>query len=569
MQTANTRRLWIIAIGLIIGTLLIIGRLVQFQVVESAELTQQAVEFNRIVNNNFTQRGFIYDKNKNVLAAPGRDYQLGASPALLTKKGAEDLATSLAQILQVPRYDIVDKLLQPDSVYVPLSDQFFAGRIPSDSVEAIRELDNRAIVLEPVPRRLYPQGDLLCHTLGFVDFDNLGQSGIEAYYQDQLAGQSFYREASRSPLEPRTSVQTQRGADLVLTIDRTVQRTVEQHLADAIEFYDATGGTIIAMNPKTGAILAAASWPCYEPQEYYNFDEEQLVDPAVSQQYEPGSVMKVVNMAIGLDSGVVDPSSTYTDFGFFEHGGGTVYNALRGTYGKVTMAQVLEFSINTATSWIATLNTPDTFYEYMNRFGFGRTTGVDIGLETPGTMSVPGSPLWSEFNVATNAFGQGIAVTPLQMVSAVSALANGGVQMRPYVVQEQRIGDEVRVHTPEVMSVPISRETANQVTVMAVQSVGKAAMFDYTVAGKSGTAQIPVGGVYHPTDTIHSYVGWLPADDPQLAMIVKLDKVKAVPWGGESAAPTFAKLAEELVVLLGIPPDEIRLQGRQPDVFGN
>jgi cell division protein FtsI/penicillin-binding protein 2 len=271
-------------------------------------------------------------------------------------------------------------------------------------------------------------------------------------------------------------------------------------------------------------------------------------------------------MSIALDSGKVSPSSTYDDYGFFEFGGAQIYNADRKAYGTVDMTKVLVWSVNTASAWLASLNTPDTFYDYMHRFGFGRTLGIDIAGETGGYISVPGDPQWSQSNIATNAFGQGMAVTPLQMISAASAIANGGEQMRPYIVQEQRIGDDVFQHQPEIMSVPISRETANQVTAMAVAAAGLGKIDGYTVAGKSGTAQIPEGGVYHPTDTIHSYIGWLPADDPQLIILVKLDRVSAVEWGGESAGPTFAKLAEELVVMLNIPPDEVRLQNTLPVV---
>ncbi|MCO5183521.1 MAG: penicillin-binding protein 2 [Anaerolineae bacterium] len=562
MQTASKRRVWVIAIAMIAAMLIVTARLVQLQVVQAEELKQLGDGMRTEVKDTTPERGQILDKNGNIFATSGRDYQLGGVPPWITKPEAERLATALAPILQQPRYEILEKLLL-EQQHVRLSDHFFGGRLPAEAVEAIREIDHRALRLEPQPRRLYPQGEMLCHALGFVDFDNIGRSGIEAYYQDELAGEPAYIAQPLSPLYPRTNDTALQGANLVLTVDRTVQRTVETYLREAIDFYDATGGSIIAMDPRTGAILAMADWPCYSPYDFFDYDESLLVSPSLTKHYEPGSVMKLVNMAIALDSGKVSPSTTYDDFGFYEFGDIPIYNADRKSYGTVNMTQVLQWSINTASAWLASLNTPDTFYDYMHRFGFGRTLGVDIAGESGGYVAVPGDPLWTQSNVATNAFGQGIAVTPLQMISAASAIANGGEQMRPYIVQEQQIGERVYVHQPEIMSVPVSRETANQVTAMLVEAAGLGKIDGYTVAGKSGTAQIPEGGVYHPTDTIHSYIGWLPADAPELIILIKLDRVTAVEWGGESAGPTFAKLAEELAVMLNIPPDEIRLQNGQ------
>jgi cell division protein FtsI/penicillin-binding protein 2 len=562
VQTGSTRRIWVIVIVLIIGTIVVVGRLFQFQVIMAAELEAEGQDIRWDQQNTVPDRGLILDKSGNVLAVPGRDYQLGASPPWFTKAEAENMATELAPILQMKRTEILKRLLAQEQ-YMPLSDSEFAGRLPSHTIELIRELDHPGLVLDPVPRRMYPQGELMCDILGYVDYDNVGGSGLESFYDDALSGESISLGRPLTPLYPRTSVSTREGADLVLTIDRTVQRTVERHLEEAIDFYGATGGTIIAMNPKTGAILASANWPCFSPYDYRFENPELIVDEAVSSAYEPGSVMKLVNMAIGLETGVVSPSSTYADTGTFLYGGAPIYNADRSGYGTVNMTQVLQWSLNTASSWIATLNSPDTFYDYMQNFGFGRTTGIDVANEAEGTLSVPGDPLWSQSNHAVNAFGQGMAVTPLQMISSVSAIANGGERMWPYVVQEQRTVERTYIHEPQIKSIPISKETANQVTAMAVVSAGLGEVEGYTVAGKSGTAQIPEGGIYHPTDTIHSYIGWLPADDPQLLILVKLDRVTAVEWGGESAGPTFSALAQDLVVLLGIPPDEVRLNGQQ------
>jgi cell division protein FtsI/penicillin-binding protein 2 len=207
---------------------------------------------------------------------------------------------------------------------------------------------------------------------------------------------------------------------------------------------------------------------------------------------------------------------------------------------------------------------PDTFYDYFQRFGFGRPTGIDLMAEATGQMPLPGDEFWTESFLATNAYGQSIAVTPLQMVTAVAALANGGNLMQPYIVQEIRGGRETFFHEPTAVGRPVSPETAHQMTAMAVTAVARevagAQLEGYTVAGKTGTAQIAENGIYLPEDTIGSFIGWLPADEPEIIIYVKLDRPKSSPWGSLTAAPVFAQLANELVVLLDIPPDNVRLQ---------
>jgi cell division protein FtsI/penicillin-binding protein 2 len=207
---------------------------------------------------------------------------------------------------------------------------------------------------------------------------------------------------------------------------------------------------------------------------------------------------------------------------------------------------------------------PEAYYDSLQRFGFGRPTGIDVMAESSGLMPLPGSTSWTDSFLATNAYGQGLAVTPLQMITAVSALANGGEIMQPYLVQEINNGSEVYEHTPTVLSRPISEETARQVTQMAITAVSsevpEAQIPGYTIAGKTGTAQIAENGIYLPDDVVGSFIGWLPADNPEIIIMVKIDRPKSAPWGSMTAAPVFADLASELVVLLGIPPDDVRLQ---------
>ncbi len=558
MTITQQRRLWIVLLGLTFITLVIVYRLVSFQIVRDEELAElgRNIQYQNVVAR--PSRGVIYDRNLAVLAGNGNDYQVGVSPSLIVE--AEEMATALAPILQEPRRDLEQKLTSD----YPF--ELLAGRISPEAADAIRSLPYiDDIQLDPLPRRIYPQNELMCHVLGFVDFDGVGGAGLEGYYQTELAGEAASAVINISPLTKQESVIAREGADLVLTIDRTVQYTIEQHLARALETYQAESGTIIVMDPRTGAILAMANNPCYDPYDFYDAQEDLLLNPIVSQQYEPGSVMKLITMAAALDSGTVTPQTTYYDSGVIVLGGHAMYNWDRSARGTVDMTNLLAHSLNVGAATIASWMGPDTFYSYFQRFGYGRPTGIDLMSEASGQMPLPGDSNWTESSLGTNAFGQGLAVTPLQMISAVSALANDGSLMQPYIVQEIHKDGQVLTHKPTVLSRPVSEQTADQITAMAINAVRTevfgAQVEGYTVAGKTGTAQIPEGGIYHPTDTIGSFIGWLPADAPEVIVLVKLDRPKASPWGSMTAAPVFAELATELVALLNIPPDSVRLQG--------
>jgi cell division protein FtsI/penicillin-binding protein 2 len=540
-------------------------RLVSFQVVQDEELAElgRSIQNRSIVAR--PDRGIIYDRNMAVLAGNGNDYQVGVSPSLITD--AEEIATALSPILQEPRHELLLKLKSERPF------ELLAGRISPDAADAIRDLPYHGLQIDPLPRRVYPQGQLLCHVLGYTDFDGNGGAGLEGYYNIQLAGKAASADINISPLTTQTSVIAREGADLILTIDRTLQYAVEQHLERAMAEHIADSGTIIVMDPRSGAILAMANKPCYSPYDFYEAEEEVLLNPAVSKQYEPGSVMKLITMASALDSGTVTPQSTYYDSGVIVLGGHPLYNWDRSARGTVDMTGLLAHSLNVGAATIASWMGPDTMFNYFQRFGFGRPTGIDLMAEASGQMPLPGSSIWTETNIGTNAFGQGLATTPLQMISSVSALANNGYLMQPYLVQEVRGNDRISRHEPTVLSRPISEQTANQVTAMAIIAVRTevfgAQVEGYTVAGKTGTAQIPEGGIYHPTDTIGSFIGWLPADNPEIVVLIKLDRPKASPWGSMTAAPAFAVMVDEIVSLLDIPPDSVRLQGDVMAVRGN
>ena len=546
--------MWIVVGILVFAALIIMGRLVAFQVVQGPEWAERAGDEILVIAS--PERGSIFDRNGAVLAANTADYQIGVSPRLVTE--SEELATALAPILEQPRYEILGAL-ESDQSFVLLS-----GRVSAEVADLVRALPYEGVQIDPLPRRFYPQGEMLCHSLGYVDFDGNGGSGVEGYYQRELAGEAASAVINISPLTSQQSVIAHEGADLILTIDRSLQYMVEQHLRSALQEYRAVSGSIIVMDPKTGAILAMASAPCFSPEEFYETDPKLLLNPAVSQQHEPGSVMKLITMAAALDSGVVTPQSTYYDAGILEIGGHKTYNWDRSAPGTTDMTTLLARSLNVGAATLATMMGSDVYYDYLQRFGFGRPTGVDLMSEASGQMPLPGDSLWTESFVATNAYGQSIAVTPLQMITAVAALANDGIMMQPYIVQEIQGENGTFIHEPTVLGRPISPEVAAQVTAMATTAVSRetleAQVEGYTIAGKTGTAQIAENGIYLPDDVIGSFIGWLPADDPEIVIYVKLDRPQTAPWGSQTAAPAFSDLADELVVMLDVPPDSVRLR---------
>jgi cell division protein FtsI/penicillin-binding protein 2 len=409
--------------------------------------------------------------------------------------------------------------------------------------------------------------------LGFVGAEGNGYYGLEEYYDDILRGQPGSRGGERDPsglvmmAGYGSYVPAKEGPTLVLTLDRTIQSMVEEELAQAIERYGAERGTIMVMEPYSGAILAMASYPCYDANRYYEWSEELFVDPAISQVYEPGSVFKSITMSAALDSGLATPESTYMDTGCIYVGGQPICNWDCGARGETTLANALRYSLNVGAATFSTRLGAEKFYEYVHRFGFGEPTGVDLAGEVGGIVKVPGDPDWHESDLGTNAFGQGVSVTPLQMTTAMAAIANGGLLMKPYLVQRIIKEDKVMEIEPVVRRRVISPETARQVTEILASGVEEeitrgAKVPGYSIAIKTGTAQIPVPGGYDPLWTIATVVGYAPAQDPHFVILVKLEKPQASPWAEVVSVPVFRNLCEQLFDYLGIPPDEMRLAKR-------
>lgn len=562
-------RMALVVAALLLALLVLIIQLVRWQIVDRSEFAGgSAAEAASAVRG--PNRGTITDIRGVPLALDTYRWEVWIEPNLVQKGSEVELTNKLAEQLGP------SLLVAPETLLATLNDHkkgvvTLARQAPATAGEVINSWDLTAIGTKSTPVRVYPQGSLAAHLLGFVNsepqayygveekFDNYLRSIDGSFFASDPQNQSFY---TALPTDWQEMIPSNVGQDLVLTIDRRVQVITEQVLLGAIVTYQAQGGTIILMNPYTGAIMAMASYPNYDPNHFGSANIETLADPAISKQYEPGSVFKIVTMAAGIDAGLITPESSLNDSPSLEVGDRTIYNSEQRTYGVVTARQALILSLNIPTAEVALQLTESRFYQYVQRFGFGQLTEVDLANEGPGSVKTPGDAIWSRSDLATNAFGQGIAVTPLQMATAACVIANGGVLIKPHVVDSMVFrGRLVHPDTEPVRRV-IKPATAEAVTDMMTSVVADdmgtpaAQVPGYTVAGKTGTAQIATDYGYHPTDTIHSFVGFVPAEKPAFVALVKLDVPRAYPWADGTAAPTFAQLAKQVLPLLGVPPQE-------------
>jgi len=501
------------------------------------------------------ERGLIYDRDGEALAFNALQYGVGISPNLVSEP--RRLATELALILEQDEFELYQTMTSDESWVL------IARPISAEQGQAIADLDEISITIEPIPRRFYPQGSLGGHIIGFVIEDGLkGAMGVEGSYNASLAGRVLDQTISNIPFDlPEEAPTEQRGQDVVLTIDRDIQFWVETELLLAINESGATRGTVIVMDPKNGDILAMASYPDFDPNNFRDVEDPDLLrNPAISDTYEPGSVMKVITVASALEKGTITPDWVYNDQGRLELGGIVIENWDKNAYGVVDVAQVLIRSLNIGATSIALKMGTDDFYSMMRSFGVGQPTGIDLFAEQNGILKVPGDSNWSESDLGTNSFGQGVSVTPIQMITMFAAIANDGIMRQPRIVKQIITEDGIQEAQPTTIRRVISAETANIVTDMMVRTVNEgvpqAILPGYTIAGKTGTAEIPTA-IGYEDDSIVTFAGFLPADDPEVVIFVKLDRPDGY-WGSQVAAPVFKRLADRLVILLEIPVDDVR-----------
>ena len=433
----------------------------------------------------------------------------------------------------------------------------------AETGQQVNKLDMLGITIEPRARRYYPQETMAAQVVGFVGGDMQGYYGVEGFYEAQLAGREQEQTLSNIPFDVPQDRREDRGSDIVLTLDREIQYLAESELQRAITLTDAARGNILIMDPRNGEILAMASLPSFDPNAWYEVrDDTLLQNPALNGLYEPGSLMQVLTLAIALERGVYQPGDTYFDRGYIEAGGVRVENWDRKAHGVVDLTSILVNSLNVGAATVSLETGPVAFYSSLRDFGISKPTGIDLQGELPGLMYTPGDEDYSDGLLLTNSFGQGIAVTPLQLLTAFSAIANDGLMMQPHVFHRMIDGAEVQDSAPSTLGRPISKVTAGQITEMMVAAVRngmaeRATLPGYSIAGMAGTAQVPTTLGYETGTSVVSFVGFLPADDPQVSILIRLDHPSEY-WGVAVAAPVFQRLVERLVILMNIPPDELR-----------
>ncbi len=422
--------------------------------------------------------------------------------------------------------------------------------------------------------RYYPENNIGANLLGFVSYAGdtpKGQYGLEGFFNDELTGKPGFVQTDKSAggdliiVDDRKYTKPQNGSDLILTIDRTIEFTVCQKLDEAVLKHGADSGSVIIMNPKTGAVIAMCSSPDFDPNNYQDVKNLKIYNnEAVFSQYEPGSIFKALTMSMALDQGKLTPATTYDDTGEVKIDKYTIKNSENRAMGVVDMNTVLEQSLNTGAIFAMRKIGPDMFYEYVQNYGFGEKTGIELEGEAAGDIS---SLAQNKFNreiyAATASFGQGIAVTPLQMIDAFGVIANGGILMKPYIVKEIVHSDGTRTETqPQEIRRVISERAAMLTGGMLVNVVDKglgkrAAVPGYYVGGKTGTAQVPLknGRGYDPNSNIGSFAGFAPVDNPAFVMLVRIDHPRDVAWAESTATPLWGDIAKFLLNYWQIPTE--------------
>ena len=435
--------------------------------------------------------------------------------------------------------------------------------------QAIEQLQLKGIDFEPEQIRYYPEASMAANLVGFVGDNSNGNPqgyfGLEGYYDLELKGRPGIirqqKDATGKPILVGTfgGYEPKNGRNLKLHLDRSIQRVSEIELAKAIERYGAKSGEIIIMDPRTGGIIALATEPKYNPVKYQDYDRSLYKNSTIADAYEPGSTFKVIVMSSALDADVIKPD-TICDAcdGPIEIGKYTIGTWNNKYYPDTTMTEVIQHSDNTGMVFVGNRLGKEKLYEYLQKFGIGSPTNIDLQEETVTQMKP--QKKWGDIDVATASFGQGIAITAMQMITAVTAIANDGILMQPRVV-EKIIGETTVALPPKPVRRVISKKAADEMTEMMVNAVqsGEAQWTKipgYRIAGKTGTAQIAVAGHYDAEKTIASFVGFAPADDPKFVMLVKLREPTSSQWAADTAAPLWMRLARQLFLYYGIPPQE-------------
>lgn len=553
-------RHYILLLLLLSGFGVVLFRLVTLQVWQAAELSVKADRQHRKTVSLEGARGTIVDRHGKVLAMNVEVPSAFGVPTTLDSP--TKTARVLAPVLQVRSDELERKLRQARSFV------WLARKLDPEQGRRLERLslDGVGVVMEG--RRFYPKGPFLSHVLGFAGMDGEGLEGVEHRYESYLRGEKrmmvLQRDALGRSVFPTdlTERNPTPGHNLALTIDEVIQYITERELEDAVMRTQAKSGTMIVLEPQTGAVLAMAVSPRFDPNVVSNLSPDRWRNKALADAYEPGSTLKAVVAAAAIEEHVVKPNTMV----FGEHGRMTIANTVIHDHEKlgwVSFSQVIQKSSNIGAAKTGMALGEQRLHRYLQTFGFGQKTEIDLPGEGAGLVKRPKD--WGRRSVASISMGQEIGVTPLQMVSAIAALANEGVLMKPYVVSEIRgpEGHLLKRVSPQVRRRVVSPETAHTVTkilegVVTDGTGGKAAIPGFRVAGKTGTAQKidPRTGSYSVSRFVTSFAGYVPADNPRLAMIVVIDEPQGDAWGGTVAAPVFSRVGEQVLNYLGVGSHE-------------
>lgn len=548
---------WFVAVG---------ARLLYWQVIRAADLQESARrQYERPLTAQ-SRRGLITTSDGYPLVLNTQVYSLIVRPPLITDS-AQATLSAIDGILHPDadtKSQMQSRLLDQTKKWVPL-----LQNLTSEQKDQLAQLKRPELSFEPNWKRLYPESSLSAHLLGFVGKDSAGDPkgyfGIEGEYDLELEGKETKSitetDAVGHPigLSATLNENEQNGRNLTLTIRRDIQFLIQRHLEEGVAKYGAKSGDVVLMEPKTGKVIAMASYPTYDPGQYAKADPLVYKNPVVADGYEPGSTLKVMTVAIGIDTGVITPQ-TQCDrcAGPVTIGRYTIKTWDNRYHADTTIQDGLTHSDNTAMVFVGSKIGEEKLLAYIEQFGIGKKTGID--LQDEGTPRMRERKDWGEIDAATATFGQGIALTPIQMVNIVNTIANGGSLMRPYVVDKVESNGQEFVTKPLEIRRVIKSETAKAVAGMMQTSASQGDAKwtlpkQYPIAGKTGTAQIPVAGHYDEARTIASFVGFSPVDDPKFTMLVRLVEPSTSQWGSETAAPLWFSIAKDLFVKYGISPN--------------
>lgn len=554
-------RIRLVGICFILIFVLIALRAFQLQVLNQEEWQKRAERQHQKNIPLMPQRGTIYDSHGEEMALSVEMDSIFVEPAKVVEP--ERAARELASALSLPVATVRARLKSKKNFL------WLKRKASLRESDRVRSLGLAGIGFTKEHRRFYPNSEIGAQVIGFTGLDPEGLEGVELQYDSVMLGQGGYLVMEQDALGRRMGSGDavvrgeRRGSDLYLTLDRNLQYIAEKELAVGVKNAGAKAGTIVVLEPSSGRVLAMASQPDYNPNAFSRYRPEQWRNRALCDTFEPGSTFKIFLAAAALNEGVVGPTEKiYCEKGDYAVGGRVVHDH-RG-YGYLNLTEILKFSSNIGIAKVGKALERDNLYRYLTDFGFGRRTDIDLPGEVSGVMRKPSQ--WFEFDLAAISFGQGVSVTPLQLAAATAVIANGGNLMAPYVVERvvDGYGQTVKNQHAKVVHRVLSPEVAARMRAMLIETTEEggtgtlATVPGYQVAGKTGTAQKvdPVTGGYSVDKRVSSFVGFVPADDPKLVILVVIDEPEGTTYGGVVAAPVFSRVAGQSLSYLKILPDQ-------------